>query len=135
MLTVNTSSLNSSGLIASDGSYNYYYDVNGYQTMSNNQADTVYNVWSNGNLVSTYSNYYEGPYQIFKTYLSNADSRDFGQAYLGKQSKNLIGSWMQVTHGDTLSKSYTYQFDVAGRVSQMIENDGGYQIVYQYAYY
>jgi hypothetical protein len=136
------------GLAISDSrGYSYTYDSHGYLTSLSSQTagsfdSTIYTI-SGGNTDTTIrhqgdpstSNVITAAY----TFLSNADTRDFGLTFTGQPNKNLINTQTitQVINGSivTASYSYSYSFDSRGRVIQQVQDNGSVSYTTTYVYY
>lgn len=115
-------SLNGQGYAVSDnGGTTYTYDSDGHLLSETSSSSSVEYTWSGGNQVSNVNSDSTGAaqYTQTKTYLADKeDYRDFGMAFLGKQSKNLINTVTDNYGATTYNATYTYEYDSKGRVSK-----------------
>ncbi|MDB5282187.1 MAG: hypothetical protein JWO06_1262 [Bacteroidota bacterium] len=86
-------------------------------------------------MVSEGSDYINDWHSVIISYIDTIDSRNFGQTFEGKKSKDLVSRRVQILSYDTLTTTYGYQFDSQGRVSEQIENPGPAQTTVYYTYY
>jgi YD repeat-containing protein len=110
--------LNSAGLATMDNQGNtYVYDNNGYLiTTSNPTAGaSSTNTISNGNIANSTSTSNGVTTNFGYTYLSTVDYRNYGQAYLGKSSADLINT-LSISNPNTTTYTFSYTYDSKGRV-------------------
>ena len=122
---VQTWAVDSQGLLVSmDSLRTFRYDLKGH-LVSQTYPDIIYE-WSNGNMTQ----YHWDPVIYTCTYLADRiESRNFGRAFEGKGSKNLISTLIS----GGITTAYTYQFDLQDRVIKQINAGGtGSEITYTY---
>lgn len=136
------------GRVVSDSKfYHYAYDGNAYlvnysYTGYGNYDSTVYTI-SGGNVSTSVEHQADSATSnvitTSNTYLSNADTRDYGMAAFGKPNANLLNTQTitQVLNGSTIvsNYTYTYTYDAQGRVAQQVKSSGSSVYTTTYTYY
>jgi len=124
-------------------SITFSYDADGYMTlMSTIDATgivTLSFIVSNGNQVTTTIAYSGVNIIQNNQYLSDkvntTGSQNMGMNFLGKQNRNLVGSVISTSNGNSILETFTYQYDSQGRpiVQTIMENGQLYRTnSYQY---
>jgi YD repeat-containing protein len=134
--TVTTYQLNSSGLAISDNAGNTYtYDNNGYQlAQTNGQVSSTVNTIVSGNVTNTVISQGGNSETITYNYTTTKDYRNYGLAYLGKNSTDLISSGSVAQGSNTTTYVFTQQLDSKGRVIQETLTGGNATDINTYTY-